>query len=137
MKMKLMCLILLALSVVYPLSVIAADDWPASECLTNGTFDKEKCSQKAGWIAVGSIKDIHLLSYPKAKPLSEFALQVTKWEKGNGKIKSKKQVKYLEGYFAQTPQLGTMIRVYGIQRVKHLPEKEYGVLYIEKLNETK
>ncbi len=135
MKMKLIISILLALNIIYPLSVTAVDDWPASECMTNGIFDKDKCDKKAGWIAIGSIKDIHLLSYPKDKPMSVFSLQVTKWEKGNGRIKNKKEVKYLESYFAQSPQAGTLVRVYGIERVKHLPDKEYGVLYIEQLND--
>jgi hypothetical protein len=136
MNMKMIRYVLFIFSIIYPLSITVADnDWPASECITNGRFDKDKCSEKATWIAVGTIKDIHLLSYPRDNPQSEFTLQVTKWEKGNSKIKSKKDLKYLEGYFARTPKAGNLVRVYGYRKVKHLPDKEYGVFYIEQLNE--
>ena len=133
---KMIRYVLFVVSIIYPLSVTAGNnDGPASECTTNSRFDKDKCYEKAGWIAVGTIRDIHLLSYSQDNPESEFTLQVSKWEKGNSRIKNKKELKHLQCYFAQLPHASNLVRVYGIQKVKHLPEKEYGVLYIEQINE--
>jgi len=76
--------------------------------------------------------DVHTLSYPQDKPMTEFTLKVTKWEKGTKQIKKKQEIKYLTGYFSGVSS-GDSVRVYGYERVKHLPYKVYGALYVESI----
>jgi hypothetical protein len=137
MKLRILFSVIIGIVITLSLSPLKATDWPTSECITDGKFDKHKCSQRASWVAVGTGKDFRLLSYPPVNPLTEFTLQVKTWEKGTNRIKKRKEIKFLEGYFSHSAQPGCLIRVYGYQKVKHLPEKEYGVFFIEELDEKK
>ncbi len=125
-------LILTVLLAMFSSCFVQAADNVSSTCMANGTFDKDKCFQEARWVAVGTAIDVHTLSYPQDKPMTEFTLKVTTWEKGTKRIKKKQEIKYLAVYFSGLSS-GDSIRVYGYERVKHLPDKEYGALYIEGL----
>lgn len=124
-------LVLITFFAVFPSLFAEAADDPSSICITNGVFDKDKCTQEARWIAAGTAIDVHTLSYPpQDKRMTEFTLLVAVWEKGTKRIKKNQELRHLTGYSSSLSS-GDLVRVYGYERVKYLPDKKYGAHYIE------
>ena len=132
MTYKTFLLILTVLLTMFHSAFVQAADDTSSTCMENGAFDKDKCFLEARWVAAGTAIDVHTLSYPQDKPMTEFTLKVTTWEKGTNRIKKKQEIKCLAGYYSGLNS-GDSVRVYGYERVKHLPDKEYGALCVEGL----